>query len=66
MNSSLLAIEKSLVNEFNRIDDICLINSKKVLDAFHAAGVCDIVHVGLVLSILNVQVVFVVIFLFHA
>ena len=41
MNSSLLAIEKSLVNEFNRIDDICLINSKKVLDAFHAAGVCE-------------------------
>lgn len=41
MNSSLLAIEKSLTNEFNQIDDICLINSKKVLDAFHAAGVCE-------------------------
>ena len=41
MNSELLAIEKSLTNEFNQIDEICLINSKKVLDAFHDAGVCE-------------------------
>ena len=41
MNKDLLTIEQSLNKEFNQIDAICLINSKKVLDAFHTAGVCE-------------------------
>ncbi len=41
MNKDLLTIENSLSNEFSKIDEICLINSKKVLDAFHDAGVCE-------------------------
>ena len=41
MNKELLNIEASLKNEFEIIDNIALINSKKVLDAFHAANVCE-------------------------
>ena len=26
--------EKELINEFNKVDEICFLNSKKVLDAF--------------------------------
>jgi cystathionine beta-lyase family protein involved in aluminum resistance len=39
MNKDLLTIENSLSNEFNKIDEICLINSKKVLDAFHKENI---------------------------
>ena len=41
MNKDLLTIADSLTSEFKKIDEICLINSKKVLDAFHEAGVCE-------------------------
>lgn len=33
--------EKELTNEFNRIDDICLYHSEKVLNAFHEFGVTN-------------------------
>ena len=46
MNSELLKIEASLKDESNKIDEIALINSKKVLDAFHECGVSEASFIG--------------------
>ena len=42
MKEKVDLIEKELVNEFNKIDEICYFNSKKVLDAFHNNRLSDI------------------------
>ena len=42
MKNKIDLIEKDLINEFNKIDEICYFNSKKVLDAFHNNKLSDI------------------------
>ena len=42
MKEKVDLIEKELANEFNKIDEICYFNSKKVLDAFHNNRLSDI------------------------
>lgn len=35
LNSKILEIEESLKDEFKKIENICFVNSEKVLSAFH-------------------------------
>lgn len=38
----IIECEKELKNEFDKLDEICRINSKKVMDAFHKYNVSEI------------------------
>ena len=35
LNSKILEIEESLKDEFKKIENVCFVNSEKVLNAFH-------------------------------